>query len=72
MLRLDNAQADRQMLQEKEKKKTQLTLNVRSWARGEVLKNAKMESWKSGSLRPAVEQKKTIYKNVNSNLHVQI
>lgn len=31
-----------------------LTLNVRSWARGEVLKYSKMESWKSGSFRPIV------------------
>ncbi len=32
-----------------------LTLNVRSWARGEVLKYSKMASSKSGSFRPTVE-----------------
>lgn len=34
------------------------TLNVRSWARGEVLKYSKMESWKSGSFRPVVKRMK--------------
>lgn len=44
-----NVVADGQILSET------LTLNVRSWARGEVLKYSKMESWKSGSFRPTVE-----------------
>lgn len=46
-----NAVADGQILSET------LTLNVRSWARGEVLKYSKMESWKSGSFRPTVKKK---------------
>lgn len=33
-----------------------LTLKVRSWARGEVLKYSKMESWKSGSFKPKNEK----------------
>lgn len=45
-----NAVADGQILSET------LTLNVRSWARGEVLKYSKMESWKSGSFRPTVKK----------------
>lgn len=36
---------------------TWLTLKVRSGARGDVLKYSKMESWKSGSFRPADRQR---------------